>query len=727
MSSGERKRKATLSVEQIQGLKKNEVLELLKENLSFDDDDLKEIKNLKGLHLMNAIYAYIATINNKGTLQTAHQVTVASLLKNEKITNEDVAEAIAYWLANEFIDNDNLLSDKYSERIIRRRYIPFKHLNSEVKEYTVLEFTDEELFLLGEIEQLELKDLSQATYGIDPFWFKTKLLNRVEAEREIIEVGEKQFKCCQQQEITKQNLTFMIAKGGSGSGKTRILSEVVKILKKASPTNIFKNASVIYYNFTNGFLLTTDERDQNLISMISSRIIFAAFKNTGFVLSKMSKITNNNFLFEILHIISLKLHDNLKVNQNTPIPLVIAFDEYQYAARSIDNLNTSLQYVVGYFMRKLQKAQGLILYPILGGVLLDSEVNFEPTNYSCRLISLPLFRPEDIEILIEEEKVKEFYTPKYQAFWNLVGVVPRHLQWAIEFAKELQQKGTDMPLETKISIIYEGMVKNMYNMYRTSELLDTYCYLTTLTLSGFKYFNETKYSSKVNELVSQGKIYKIGDHIGLPPSFIDIFSRSNDMIPKSLLHDLIITSNKTECEKFGALYLKTITGKLNYLFKFTEPKYSDLPQQFTVGNIFIGAHMSEELASMEISSSVTGTLYFKYTTTSEVMSKIIKKPNLSKIVKLHENEKGIDGFLPELIADDKKLLFVTLNKFVNVDSQETFKMTLKELKSFYEDALLSATGYEVYVVIFTNKKISEKTAKTIRGGTMCCNRLIVVW
>ncbi|KAF0976068.1 hypothetical protein FDP41_004744 [Naegleria fowleri] len=239
------------------------------------------------------------------------------------------------------------------------------------------------------INELKLRNLSHVRHGLDRLIFK-KLLNREQAEKAILDLSSAQYKASQQENITKQDLTFLIAKGGSGSGKTRIMSEVVKILSKAEPQHIFKNSSIIYFNFTNGFVLQNDvERDCSIISLISSRIIYAAFEQGERIAKQLPKITNDYFLNELLRIISSKLHEQFKIEQSIPIPLILAFDEYQTVTRFNQNLNTQLQHKIGWYMRNFQKKHGLILFPSFSGTLLESDTRFEPTGYQITTVPLP--------------------------------------------------------------------------------------------------------------------------------------------------------------------------------------------------------------------------------------------------------------------------------------------------------------------------------------------------
>ena len=299
-------------------------------------------------------------------------------------------------------------------------------------------FTIEEIEWLERISKLELYDLSKPEkQGVDRLKFDLK--NRQNAIEVIKDVAVRQYIKSQQDEITKQDMIFLIAKGGSGSGKSRILTEINNILlsldtENESINNIYKYSSIIYFNFANGFPLDiNNERDFDPIAMICSRIMYSAF-NSNIQLPKISK---RIFLFELIRIISKKLHERFNIDSIIPIPLVIALDEYQLATRFIKNLHTSLQHHIGWYMREIQKYHGLIILPVLGGTLTESDAKFEPTHYTSKQIPLPSLRPQDIENIMKKEEVISLYTGKYKYFWDLIGVVPRHLEWAIGEAKLL--------------------------------------------------------------------------------------------------------------------------------------------------------------------------------------------------------------------------------------------------------------------------------------------------
>ncbi|KAF0982735.1 hypothetical protein FDP41_010714 [Naegleria fowleri] len=661
--------------------------------------------------------------------QNGNELSANDIVKQifENQIDLSTCTTVVNWIKDKLIEKNKIQLPllKIVSKHSKPKYIPDKYIE------IIPNFSDEELYLLQEISELKLRDLSHVHHGLDRLIFND-MLNREQAKQAILDLSARQYEASQQEKINKQDLTFLIAKGGSGSGKTRIMSEVVKILSKAEPQYIFKNSSIIYFNFTNGFVLQNDvERDSSIISLISSRIIYAAFEQGEEIAKRIPKITNDYFLYELLRIISSKLHEQLKVEQSMPIPLILAFDEYQRVTRLNQNLNTQLQHKIGWYMRHFQKKQGLILFPSFSGTLMESDAKFEPTDYQIRTVPLPSLRQEDVEIIMKEQDLIEFYTPKYQIFWSIIGVVPRHLEWAVRFAKEIKNN-TTMPLETKISNIYGNVVKEVYKIYQPNDEVDVYQYLSILTLSGFPYSTHKalKYDSRVEELTSQGRIYKTNDHIGLPLPAIDILSESNEKIPKSLFNDFVYTSTKPDWEKFEELCLKTITCKLNYILKL---KPIEPVNTFTVGELFQGAHMTDKLAHMTLTTNIGTKAYYRYVEVVETISKsLVQNENMHNVItKAKPNQQGIDGFLPVFVSGGRKVLFVVQNKFMNDDSQIR-TLEPKQLCDYYNKALLDIEGYDIYPVIFSRKKVSDNTAKSVRTGIIPtsketpCPKLILV-
>ncbi|KAF0971620.1 hypothetical protein FDP41_009843 [Naegleria fowleri] len=656
--------------------------------------------------------------------QNGNELSANDIVKQifENQIDLSTCTTVVNWIKDKLIEKNKIQLPllKIVSKHSKPKYIPDKYIE------IIPNFSDEELYLLQEISELKLRDLSHGY--LDRLIFNG-MLNR---EQAILDLSARQYKASQQEKINKQDLTILIAKGGSGSGKTRIMSEVVKILSKAEPQYIFKNSSIIYFNFTNEFVLQNDvERDSSIISLISSRIIYAAFEQGEEIAKRIPKITNDYFLYELLRIISSKLHEQLKVEQSMPIPLILAFDEYQRVTRLNQNLNTQLQHKIGWYMRHFQKKQGLILFPSFSGTLMESDAKFGPTDYQITTVPLPSLRQEDVEIIMKEQDLIEFYTPKYQIFWSIIGVVPRHLEWAVRFAKEIKNN-TTMPLETKISNIYGNVVKEVYKIYQPSDEVDVYQYLSILTLSGFPYSTHKalKYEKRVEELSGQGRIYKTNDHIGIPLLAIDKLSESNEKIPKSLFNDFVYTSTKPDWEKFEELCLKTITCKLNYILKL---KPIEPVNTFTVGELFQGAHMTDKLAHMTLTTNIGTKAYYRYVEVVETISKsLVQNENMHNVItKAKPNQQGIDGFLPVFVSGGRKVLFVVQNKFMNDDSQIR-TLEPKQLCDYYNKALLDIEGYDIYPVIFSRKKVSDNTAKRVRTGIIPtsketpCPKLILV-
>lgn len=117
----------------------------------------------------------------------------------------------------------------------------------ETDQILKLGFSDEELLFLQQLEQCNLKkDLTiPSPQSVDPLCFELK--HREETIEQVLEVASNHFKYYSLQKKTKQELNFFIAKGGSGSGKTCILTEIPKIMRNGKGLDdIFKNQHYLF-------------------------------------------------------------------------------------------------------------------------------------------------------------------------------------------------------------------------------------------------------------------------------------------------------------------------------------------------------------------------------------------------------------------------------------------------------------------------------------------------
>ncbi|KAL9655572.1 hypothetical protein ABK040_002239 [Willaertia magna] len=514
-------------------------------------------------------------------------------------------------------------------------------------------FTFEEMKLLERISKLDILDLSKPQkLAVDRLLFD--LMNREDATKLIKTIAVNQYAKCLQKEITKQDCTFLIEP----------------------------------------------------ISMICSRIIYATFRNPTNI--EIPKISKRIFLFELLRIISQKLHERFNLDFSKPIPLIIALDEYQLATRFINDLNSSLQHSIGWYMKRIQRYHGLVILPVFGGTLTEKDAKFEPTQYTSKQIPLPSLRPEDIETIMKKEKVDNLYTQKYKYFWDLIGAIPRHLEWAIEEAKST----LNIPVETRISTIYTNVSKRINNYYMCLDYRGVIENLALITLSGFKFEPlHIPYLKEINKLVSRGLVYKKDTHIGVPPTIIDQLSNDFKYIPNNLLTNFIIQSKKEDCDIFEELSLKTLTCRLNYFVVVRGIK------NFSVGELFKGCIMPEKLEKPNFFTNVNG---FTYRECKETLSaELITEENVTKARK---NQIGMAGFLPALFYEgNKKLLFVI--QYLQDETKEVL-LGPSGIATFYEKALLKMEDFETYVIILTNKKVSETTKSMIVNGELKYNEKV---
>ncbi|KAL9656775.1 hypothetical protein ABK040_004312, partial [Willaertia magna] len=465
--------------------------------------------------------------------------------------------------------------------------------------------------------------------------------------------------------------------------------------------NIFENTNIIYFNFANGFSLDSTDRDKKTISMIVSRIVFAAFKRSKTLAQTTPPSENNLFLYEVLRIISKKLHT---IHGETVIPLVLAFDEYQLATRANSNLHTSIQQKLGWYIRKIQNRQQILLFPAFGGTFVESDVKMEPTQYTPAPLALPSLRPIDIEAIMNDMGLSELYTGRYREFWNAIGIVPRHLEWALgNDGKQL--KSLVLNDETVRTIIYANVVNIVKKQYHNNLYDDYFGELALKTISGLKYNKD----QRLNEYISEGKVYENDDgFIGIPLVVIDILATNMEYMPKCVVSDFITASNKPLWEKFEELCLKTMTARFNVLYT----KNHSEKVQFS--ELFKGAHFKSDLGFMSLKT--TNSSWFKYECLDIFLSSNNKERNeeiISQVClkKLQKNQYDVDGVFCTLrnAITNKQILFVTQNKFQFEDS-ESKTLEPADLLDFYEKAVRTTfKESETFVIIFTNKTITKQT------------------
>nr|CAG4708495.1 unnamed protein product [Naegleria fowleri] len=428
-------------------------------------------------------------------------------------------------------------------KVLLSNEIQYNPDNYEYEE-TYIPLHQEELLFLSDLRKYNLKDLTAPfPKTSDPLRFNLK--HREETIKQILQVGAKHHEVYPLQK-SKQQLCFFIAKGGSGIGKTRILSEIPNILRNGELDDIFKNTNIIYFNFANGCSLTDTDRDKKPVSMIVSGIVYAAFENPSELVQKTPPGENDFFLYEVMRIISKKLHEKYG---DTVIPLVLAFDEYQLATRLKPGLHTSIQHTLGC-----------------------------QHNIPAHL-SLPSLRPMDIAEIMADMGLSKLYEGRYKEFWDMIGIILRHLEWALGNVEKL--KRLEWNDETMRSIMYANVITTVMQQY-SDNLTDEYLgELALNTISGLK----RKKDEKLITYIREGKVYiDVYGFIGVPLVVIDVLANKLNYIPKHVVSDFITVSNKSLWEKFEELCLKTMTARLNVLYTLNHSKERNF-QSYLEGHI----------------------------------------------------------------------------------------------------------------------------------------------
>ncbi|KAL9653787.1 hypothetical protein ABK040_012848 [Willaertia magna] len=535
-----------------------------------------------------------------------------------------------------------------------------------------------------------------------------KLKHRENTTKQIIEVAETHYKNFYVENQNKQHINFFIASGGIGCGKTRILAEIPNVLRTIKLDNIFAKTNIIYFNFANGLSLADTDRDHKPISMILSRIIFAAFEHPELFINTPAS-DNNLFLYEVMRIISEKLHEKYG---DAIIPLVLAFDEYQLATRANPNLNNSIQHILGWYMRNIQSKHGIILFPAFAGTLSESDVKMEPTQYTPVHLALPSLRPIDITEIMADMGLSTLYEGEYKDFWNMIGIVPRHLEWALGNDTE-KLKTLVLNDEVVKSTIYINIVNTVMKQYHHNLYDDYYGKLALDTLSGLK--QKLNEDEKLTKYIKEGRVY-LDDNglIGIPLVVIDVLSTKMNYIPKGVVSDFITVSNKPLRERFEELFLKTMTARFNVLYT------TRCVDKVLFSELFKGAHYKSGLGC--ISLLTANSSWFEYDILDAKISKNKDENNdlidHVTIKKAKKNQNDIDGVLCPLTnaKTNKRMVFVTLNKFQYEDSHKGM-IEPTDLVSYYEKAIrTSFKDSDTFVIIFTNKTVPKNTKEMIING-----------
>ncbi|KAF0974100.1 hypothetical protein FDP41_006710 [Naegleria fowleri] len=106
----------------------------------------------------------------------------------------------------------------------------------------------------------------------------------------------------------------------------------------------------------------------------------------------------------------------------------------------------------------------------------------EPTQYTPATLRLPLLRSIDIKEIMQEMGLLALYE-RNREFWNAIGVVPRHLQLALEgYEKKELKTLVDMDnADTVISTMYHIVTKAVQRQYE-SDLENPTNYFVELAL-----------------------------------------------------------------------------------------------------------------------------------------------------------------------------------------------------------------------------------------------------
>lgn len=226
-------------------------------------------------------------------------------------------------------------------------------------------------------------------------------------------------------------------------------------------------------------------------------------------------------------------------------------------------------------------------------------------QYLSAQLLLPPLRPIDIEEIMTDVGLLELYKGKYREFWNAIGMIPRHLEWALGNAAQ-ELKSMTVNDETVQTTIYANVVKTIKSQYFKNFDDQYFGELALRTISRLKIEKD----EKPNVYVREGKVYYTDGlaHcfclIGVPLVVIDVLATKMNFIPKLVVSDFITESNKPLGERFEELCLKTMTARFNVLFTLNHS------QEVRFIELFKWAHCRCDLGFIPLRTSNSS--WFKY-------------------------------------------------------------------------------------------------------------------
>ncbi|KAG2374533.1 hypothetical protein C9374_010817 [Naegleria lovaniensis] len=205
---------ADLSLDQVSSLDSKTLYTIASDLASFKDE-LVAIQNMKNLD--TTLCTKVVKWVNQFLLQDKIQVKKFTFPTPSSFSPDNIEEMAA-------------------EDELDKKYLQSKNLHKS-----------EKAFLDDLLNNYTLKDLTKPSpIATDKMSFKMK--HREETIKLVVSVAKEHLNF--KKGGNKQGLNFFIAKGGSGSGKSRILTEIPNIMRKATELDaIFQNTQIIYFNF----------------------------------------------------------------------------------------------------------------------------------------------------------------------------------------------------------------------------------------------------------------------------------------------------------------------------------------------------------------------------------------------------------------------------------------------------------------------------------------------
>jgi hypothetical protein len=221
----------------------------------------------------------------------------------------------------------------------------------------------------------------------------------------ISEIIMERINCARDQKREKQDLKILYLSSAPGTGKTKILNDIQKIINKSNmDKDYLKNAVYINITYNNGCSLITDEYSLLAKDSLISRLIFSYyFKNYNISFYKFftdfKKYLKSIKIEEIFEYLVDLDKDDYKTSENKSKIFILGIDEYNMILNntSLENPREYLKEICSLLMSLMYDYKLVCLF---SGTIEESFKNIFLGSFpACIKLNTPLISYEDISLL----------------------------------------------------------------------------------------------------------------------------------------------------------------------------------------------------------------------------------------------------------------------------------------------------------------------------------------